>query len=425
MRPAAPSQPFQTRLTLALFVALLGAAPALGQVGMHVPQLPQAPEPAIDFVDEPELPEIPSSGRSVDELVIALDSPTLSIREAAHDELTSRRDITLEQIETALDRAELTPEQRTRLDAAALERFARGPRAAMGITWNQEFPEVAGIVQTVEGFDADKKLEPGDIFVNVGDQLIGDDQPQKSLRWQIISRDPGDILPVTVLRGKELVKLDLELGSYTQLNMGPMALPREDLSAAYRLRAERRGRVSAGPSFGLTRDDWDEARLEGKKRFSVQMQQWKTAGRPTLVAGGMPRVGADDDRDQFRRAIARTRTQTTMRNNSMMLARATSLEDPMEHDGSRRTPVSMKETVRQAETRVERLRKEVATPGGDESRRPGMGAVQGQQFRDLRVPAEVRLAAAERILEALKTKAAESGEVVDKHETGTDDKTRK
>lgn len=414
MRPANRSKTFRAHGQASLIIAAaalacIAAPPALAQMQVRV----HAPQPRtmvqLQTGDESPRATVPNSGRSFDELVAALDAPSLSVRQLAHAELSERTDITIDQLETALARPDLTPEQTTRLDAAARDRFIDGPRAAMGISWNPDVQNRASIMGTIPGFDADNKLERGDIFIAVADQPIRGGNAQRLLRWQIISRDPGEIMPVTVRRGKDLLTFDLLLGSYEQLGDGRGVTSPQDFAAAYRLRENRLGRIADGDALGLTADDWSVAREEGNKRFLVQLQQRRSGGQPVLVAGGAPRQGPDDDREDYRRAAARGKT------NPMRISPAVrfGLADPMERMPTRQ--ISVHDEIRDQVKKIDTLRKEVQNPG-DESRRPGIGVVPGQNAMLIRASAEERLAAAERVLEALRAEAAETGELVEKNE---------
>jgi hypothetical protein len=362
--------------------------------------------------DETIHPPVPNSGRPFDELVAALDDPALTVRQTAHAEISLRSDVTMPQIEGALARNDLSPEQRIRLDDAARERFISGPRAAMGISWNLDIPNRASIVKPIEGFDAFNKLEPGDIFVSVDNLPIRGPNPQQQLRWQIISHDPGDVMPVTVRRGKELKSFDLVLGPYEQLGEGRGPASTADYNTAYRLREQRRGRVPTGETLGLAPDDWIVARVEGDKRFTADILRRRVAGGPVLVAGGTPRQGPDDDREDYRRAAAHAKFGPVRLSPAVRVA----LADPLARSRAQRHS-SIHDEIRVLESKVDALRQEVKTPI-DESRRPGIGLEPGRPpaAATARITTEQRLAATERALEALKAEAVESGEDADKDE---------
>ncbi len=361
----------------------------------------------LEVAAEEEAALVPNTGRSLDDLITALDAPALDVRQTAHAELSQRPDFSLAQLEEALSRPGLTPEQHLRLGAAARDKFADSPRGAMGISWNQEVLNRASIIGTIPGFDAFGKLEPGDIFVSAGGQPIRGTTAQRQLRWQIISRDPGEILTVVVRRGKELRTFDLTLGNFEQLNEGRAVLSGLDLASAYRLREQRLGRIATGDSLGLAADDWVVARVEGDERMRNQnIRRRSPNGQPVLVAGGAPRQGLDDDREESRLIGARGKIAVVRANPARIV-----LNDPMSRPVTTRQ-MTIQEEIAAVEDRITKLRKMVENPI-DESVRPGVGVIEGQNADQIRLSAEKRLTAAERVLEALKAEAAETGELVE------------
>jgi hypothetical protein len=396
--------------TLTIAGGLAGfAGSADAQMRLPVPQIPVIVEIQPEDVQDNGEDEVAVvlSGRSLDELIGDLDNPSFEVRRATTEELGTRTDFSLQDLEAQLDRNDLTPEQRLRIGAAAREHFGRGPRAAMGISWNQDFTNRASISGTIPGFDAHGKLKGGDVFVSVDGIPMRGLNSRRLFRWHLISHDPGDTLSVVVRRGKEKAHFDLVLGSFAALGEGREVPSRQDLAAAYRVRQQRLGRGGEGETFGLSAADWAAAREEGVKKFSMQVKARPgLVEPPNLVAGGAPRSGPDDDREDVRRNLGRVRSAQA-RNQFVATSIRTRLIDPMEVQPPR--PRSIQNEIRDLETRVSMLRQQVKN-ADDESRRPGVGVVPNQNAAEIQESLQARLAVAEQTLESLKAEAEELGE---------------
>ncbi|CAN0600112.1 unnamed protein product, partial [Laminaria digitata] len=147
--------------------------------------------------------------------------------------------ITLEMLEGYLSLSTLSQEQRSRLELACLRRFALRPKGALGVSFGTiriGAIEVQPIPESDE-FPATKLLRSGDQVAIVGDRVIDGSQ---SLRIEILSRDPGQTLPVTILRNEQVLHLDLPLGSFGALT-GAVRMDPELLYNALSLRWWRLG----------------------------------------------------------------------------------------------------------------------------------------------------------------------------------------
>lgn len=219
------------------------------------------PEPGMR-PNEVRIETVPETDESiVRELVELLDDDDWLQRDLATIELGELDPgITLEMIEALIERPGLSPEQLARLRLAALRRYAMRPKGALGVSFGtirvgaieiQPIPED-------DDFPATKVLKDGDQIAMVADRII---DGSFSLRIEILSREPGDILPVTVLRGQRVLHLDLELGSFDDLS-GAVRMDSDLLNSALALRWERarRGQSKAG-SVGeaIELEDWERA----------------------------------------------------------------------------------------------------------------------------------------------------------------------
>lgn len=266
-------------------------------------------------------------------VVTQLGAERFSDREAASERLTELS-ISLESIRLAriaLD--SLSPEHRTRLDAALFDSFRNSPRAGMGVSFDAQFALGVRLQSIVPGFPASGVLLPGDIILQAdGVRLTGvGQQGWQSLRQRILSHDPGDSIPMVIRRGDRTVELDAPLGDYADLG-NAASLSAEDMFAAWSIRRQSLGlelrdpvripaptaetawipltqhdRALAGPDLGLIAggvpgsrptlrlDQIAQAanspRLSGN-RASIRMVN--PAGRPNVVV--QPAIAAQDHR---------------------------------------------------------------------------------------------------------------------------------
>lgn len=146
--------------------------------------------------------------------VEALGSADWAERERASEVLTTSdawRLVDLEREATRL-RASLSPEARVRLAAAMQARFVAEPRAMLGIRYEPArspdgYPRISDVQ---EDFLAAGLLQAGDVLISIQ----GVDMRETSLRAQIMSRDPGDVVAVTVERDGLRVAVDITLSAY-------------------------------------------------------------------------------------------------------------------------------------------------------------------------------------------------------------------
>ena len=230
----------------------------------------------------------------IDTLVEQLQTGTFIQRELATDELETSPTISLEQIEQVLINRDLLPEQRQRLMQAAADRFINEPRGAMGIQLTNEISDLGlKISGPVEGFDAFDKLKPNDIISRIGDWPI---RSSADLQAAIVSRTPGDTVPVEILRGAERMTFDITLGSWSDL-ASPSGVPWATLELAWAHRSRPYANLGAPRVIELTPDEraWLEA--SNLSRSLPQPQRNTQTGQPMrtmiVVAGhARPRPGA-------------------------------------------------------------------------------------------------------------------------------------
>lgn len=181
-----------------------------------------------------------SEDKDLGSLVAALADDDYSERASAARTLATSDAYALSDLLGAADGSALTPEQRVRLLSAARERFFATPRAGMGVRFLGGQPvnvqSMVVVDEAMPGFPSAEVLERGDIIVSAdGHALHG--TGYELIRSLIISRDPGDTIPVVLRRGPELIETEIELGSFRDLANGDP--PPRDLVRAWRVRIAR------------------------------------------------------------------------------------------------------------------------------------------------------------------------------------------
>ncbi|MEM1186348.1 MAG: PDZ domain-containing protein [Planctomycetota bacterium] len=263
-----------------------------------------------------------ASAQTEAQLVAQLDHPSFELREQATAALAAEPTPgLLERLETLMNADDATPEQRLRLRDAAQRVFDQRERGGLGV----RFPQVdrdgpVRIEVTVEGFPAFGLLQPEDRVAEIDGRVVRD---SAHMRWLILSKDPGEVLKMVVLRAgragqAERINVDVPLGRYNDLR-NPRSPAPSDLYAAYEIRLERRG-VVYNPAFrertignGLTPMDWLATEgvwpelIDGDALLSGANTDRVVGADSTTVAavGGQPR--AIDGIDAMRAASIRYR----------------------------------------------------------------------------------------------------------------------
>lgn len=155
---------------------------------------------------------------------------------------------------------DVTPEARERLLTAARFWFENTERAAMGVSFDTSRigePVDARVGGAIDGFDAKRVLQPGDLITEVNGRPVN----YQELRAHIVSHDPGQTCQITILRAGRPIKASITFGRWSQLSRsrgGASALDDRVLSRAFSLRLERAGLTPEQPvSTGLDRNDWE------------------------------------------------------------------------------------------------------------------------------------------------------------------------
>lgn len=259
----------------ALMAAVLAAGPVV------------AAEPTVD----------PKVFAQVEKNIVDLDSPDLAVREKATRELSDVRACHLSLVQGRLFDAGLSEEQRLRLHAAGYELFTGSVRAAMGVQFDST-PQGVVILRTIEGFDSRVMLRPEDVVRTIGGRPTVD---QDNARALIVSHDPGDEVPIGLLRNGEPLTVTIRMGRYDLLNNRQGVGPDErTFRQAWRARLARLARQAAA-QIPAPIDAVQAPAEEEDFEFALALQRaGPRLGEPfndgfassTLVAGGEPRGGS-------------------------------------------------------------------------------------------------------------------------------------
>jgi hypothetical protein len=179
----------------------------------------------------------PDATKTLNDLIAKLDAPDLLVRIEAHRELFQNDLVTLPQLTQALGRADLSSEQRTRLNDVGYARFRRAPRAAMGVSY-LENPQVERIVieAPLTNWDSARVLRPGDALVTIDGRAIA---KQEDVRISVLSHDPGDQVVVVFERDGVVMRSTIRLGNFADLNETRVVMDRDPYPQAWQLRLER------------------------------------------------------------------------------------------------------------------------------------------------------------------------------------------
>lgn len=193
--------------------------------------------PARGQVDAATTPQPPAAAEDVPRLIAELDSADPLRREHASDELSTGFGLALKDLERALTDhagAPLSPEQRHRLLSAARLRFRSEPRAAMGVQFDNTVRE-AGIRlnATVEGFNAQELLRPGDRIESIAGAKVRDRDHAVAI---IVAHDPGDEVEVRLARDGAAMAVRVRLGPRNLLQ-NAMGLTPESIDDAWAIRS--------------------------------------------------------------------------------------------------------------------------------------------------------------------------------------------
>ncbi len=227
---------------------------------------------------------------SIEEALSMMDSDLLADREAGERAMANAPGVTLADIEQLAQSLDRSPEQRHRLRQVARRLFDSRLLAGMGVQFQGFSDEGVIIGDTIEGFPARDVLLPLDMIQACNGEPM---RTQDDLRWAILSRDPGDVIRLTVKRRSGIVELDVALGSFADL---PNAIrpTSVDLAFAFAVRWQRVVGVPQShtrPLGGdMTVEEW--ARVEAGQITESTGPLWpmtRESASRMVAFGGRPR----------------------------------------------------------------------------------------------------------------------------------------
>lgn len=224
------------------------------------------------------------SVETLHQLIDKLGAPALDVREEATQTLI-KSETSFETIDRAeIDVSALTAEQRSRLDRVWYERFKRTPRAGLGVAFDTQFQGGVRLASVEANFPAAAFLQPLDRILSAEGASFAPfvtQQAWQAFRHRILSFDPGQTIPITILRRNNQIKMSVPLGAYSDLGRAT-PLSDQDYAAAWEFRRSRIG-------FAL-RDDGRIAAPASGRSWPVMTPLDRVRREPELgmIAGGAP-----------------------------------------------------------------------------------------------------------------------------------------
>ena len=266
-----------------MLIGVIAAGPTLGQPARPLDRL--AAKEARPMVERAAAEAGARAPEPLEQLIDELDSDVFETRERAYDALAARRDVTVEQIGQFLARPELSPEQHNRLRSLGVDALGNAPKGGLGVQFGIP-TNMVRIDDVVDNgmFPAAKLIRPGDLIVEADGLPVRDQDHMKII---ILSRRPGDVLRLGVLRAGERVVIDAELGAFSNLRTNEPR--RQELEAAFEERLRMLDLASDGNAAvgaGLDAADWMIAALGDHAPETAP--QPAISPPPPVIVGGAP-----------------------------------------------------------------------------------------------------------------------------------------
>lgn len=292
-------------VVLAALALLTAPSLLLAQPDDDAPQV-KPPKPAPAAVAPAPKVDVPLS--ELEPLLTMLNSKVLAERESATSKLRADDRLTFHQLERLLlDPARTwSLESRTRLISVARERFMLTERAALGFRFGGNLTGRVVVGETYPKFPAHGVLELGDMIIEADGTPVDGRGGTSAMQAIIVSRDPGDTLPLLIRRGKQKILLPVKLGRYADLdqmgfgNMQGPAKPNQDLlDRSWRVRARALAGVRPAPlSFEVDQAYFSRDMRQQRQDMVIKRLQVGD-DRPMAAGGGMPRLDAALAPDNF------------------------------------------------------------------------------------------------------------------------------
>lgn len=220
-------------------------------------------------------------------MVAALGDASWIERERATRELVERRLLDLSGIEQLVKAGEVGAEAVARLRSVASRLFAGRRMAGMGVQFAGFGPDGVQIEGTIDGFDAARVLQPGDVITGIeGERVITQDE----LRWEILSRDPGENLKLRLVRQGQEVEVSVRLGAFEELPAGQRPTSSDVANAFYRWWKRQVGSSASGAVVAreLTIEDW--VAIEAAGAAGSRWAQTRDSAARMVTFGGQARA---------------------------------------------------------------------------------------------------------------------------------------
>ncbi len=167
-----------------------------------------------------------------------LDSADVEARVDAQRDLRWLVGRDMKSAESLLARPDLSPEQIERLTTVGFGVFSTQPRAAMGVRFGLVQGGAQGVTidGAIAGFDSARVLQPGDAIRTIAGEPVHE---QMDARRIIISFDPGDEVPVELMRDGQVRDVRVRLGAFAELRNNQAAVDAPSLRLAWETRLSR------------------------------------------------------------------------------------------------------------------------------------------------------------------------------------------
>ena len=268
----------------------------------------------------------------LDAIVRDLGSTDPILREDAAARLSQFNTSSPRPIFDAMKRPGITLDQRKRLESAARVPFEASARAGLGVSFDQTDEEGVRLVGTVQNpnFHAHEVLKPGDMIREMDGMVV---HTRAQAQAAILSHDPEETIDVIVQRQGGLIRYQIKLGSYAQLErarngaIGMGIDGTNPLPAAFRIRLARElGEAATQTDLpaldaGLDLMSWKDTDARVRARVARELDRKvspvERSSTPRLAAAGvsheLPRVTAGQhltktQREKYESLIAYTRS---------------------------------------------------------------------------------------------------------------------
>lgn len=261
----------------------------------------------------------PAAGEDLASMISMLNSDVLAERENAENWLRSAEEVSLNELLETLVAGELSPEQTLRITHAARARFSARDPGALGVQFDNFNDDGGGafITGTIENFAAAEFLKAGDQIRSMdGMPVLG----YHDVRAAILSRDPGEVIEVGIVRAGQNLMFKIPLAEYSKLperQNGRSGPNESDLEAAWRVRLARvmrsmridgtlpEDRREVRPALSQERWERLDSRVDEARRASVYGERSVPRGgggppqMPNIALGGQARSGMRFLHDRF------------------------------------------------------------------------------------------------------------------------------